>query len=226
MCLCVYVCCVKLTPLWKLRTMDIASPEYMVLQALQLACSQDTVQLKQAETKLAEWEIEPGFYTMLLQVFSNQTVDVNVRWMAAVYFKNGVNKYWRRNVQKWVTAQFRATFLWKATFFFFCSEIQLTEKTQIRVALISSFREPVPQIAVQIAALIAKIARLDCPKDWPELIPTLIEAVQTTTAVEQHRCLLVLQHVVKALSTKRLMSDRKVFTVSVCKCLLNALIVV
>lgn len=98
--LCVCVCVSNYNQKPRRRTMDIASPEYMVLQALQLACSQDTVQLKQAETKLAEWEIEPGFYTMLLQVFSNQTVDVNVRWMAAVYFKNGVNKYWRRNVQK------------------------------------------------------------------------------------------------------------------------------
>lgn len=79
--------------------MDLAtSPQYMILQALQLACSQDTTQLKQAESKLAEWEIEPGFYLMLMQVFSDQTVDGNVRWMAAVYFKNGVNKYWRRNV--------------------------------------------------------------------------------------------------------------------------------
>lgn len=77
--------------------------------------------------------------------------------------------------------------------------------------MISSFSEPVPTIAVQIAALIAKIARLDCPKDWPEIIPTLLGAIQNPNPLEQHRALLVLQHVIKALATKRLISDRKAF---------------
>lgn len=43
--------------------------------------------------------------------------------------------------------------------YFFCSEIQQSEKITLKTALISNFDEPVPQIAVQIAALIAKIAR-------------------------------------------------------------------
>lgn len=80
--------------------MDTTSPQYMVFQALEFACSQDTVQLKQAEAKLAEWETEPGFYTTLLRIFSDHSFPVNVRWMAAVYFKNGINKYWRRNCHK------------------------------------------------------------------------------------------------------------------------------
>lgn len=80
--------------------MDVSSPQFMVYQALQAASSQDTQQIKQAELKLAEWEIEPGFYTTLLQIFSNHNLDVNVRWMAAVYFKNGINKYWRKNANK------------------------------------------------------------------------------------------------------------------------------
>lgn len=83
--------------------MDIpagTSPQMMVYQALQLASSQDTVKLKQAEVKLAEWETEPGFYTTLHGVFTDPNADVNVRWMAAVYFKNGVDKYWRKNAKQ------------------------------------------------------------------------------------------------------------------------------
>lgn len=95
------------------------------------------------------------------------------------------------------------------------SEISASEKTALRAALVSKFDEPVQQIAVQIAALIAKIARLDCPRDWPELIPTLIEAIQITNQQQQHRSLMVLQHVVKALSTKRLYADRRMFCVSI-----------
>lgn len=102
---------------------------------------------------------------------------------------------------------------------FINSELSATEKTALRAALISKFDEPVQQIAVQIAALIAKIARFDCPRDWPEIIPTLIEAIQVTGQQQQQRSLMVLQHVVKALSSKRLYADRKTFYVSaVCIC--------
>ena len=55
--------------------------------------------------------------------------------------------------------------------------------------------------------------RLDCPKEWPEIVPTLLEKIQNSDQLEQHRALLVLQHVVKALSSKRLMFDRKNFEV-------------
>lgn len=45
---------------------------------------------------------------------------------------------------------------------FLCSALKIEEKVNIKRALISSFNEPVSQIAVQIAVLIAKIARFDC----------------------------------------------------------------
>lgn len=76
------------------------SPLQLVYQALQFACSQDPTLLKQAELKLSEWEIQPGFYSTLLNIFTNHQIDVNVRWMAVVYFKNGINKYWRKNIVK------------------------------------------------------------------------------------------------------------------------------
>lgn len=93
------------------------------------------------------------------------------------------------------------------------SEINQSEKASLRSALMTSFREPVPQIAVQIATLIARIARFDWPKEWPEIIPTLLDAVQHTTQTEQHRSLLVLQHVVKELASKRFLNDRRMFSV-------------
>lgn len=80
--------------------MDTTSPRYMVLQALQCACSQNSELLKPAEQKLSEWEVEPGFYSLLLGIYSDHTIDVNVRWMAAVYFKNGIDKYWRKNASQ------------------------------------------------------------------------------------------------------------------------------
>ncbi|GAB0099223.1 importin-11 [Sergentomyia squamirostris] len=170
--------------------MDQASPQFMVFQALQCACSQNAELLKPAEQKLTEWEVEPGFYTLLLGIFTDHNVDANVRWMASVCFKNGVNKYWRKNAP---------------------NEIKSEEKESIKAALISSFNEPVPQVAVQIAVIISKIARYDCPRDWPQLIPTLLEAGRNDNHLQQHRALLVLQHVIKALSSKRLPSERRLF---------------
>lgn len=38
--------------------------------------------------------------------------------------------------------------------------------------------EPVNQIAVQLAVIVAKAARFDVPKDWPQLMPALSDAVQ------------------------------------------------
>ena len=76
------------------------SGESVVYEALLCASSQDLRLLKPAEQKLAEWEKEPGFYRTLVKLFSDHSVDGNVRWMAVLYFKNGIDKYWRKNAPK------------------------------------------------------------------------------------------------------------------------------
>ncbi len=67
------------------------------------------------------------------------------------------------------------------------------------------------QVATQIAVLISKIARYDCPRSWPQLIPILAEAVRVEDALCQQRALLTFYHVTKVLASKRLMHDRKLF---------------
>ena len=66
-------------------------------------------------------------------------------------------------------------------------------------------------MATQIAVLIGKIARYDCPRSWPQLVPTLLAAVRTNDALCQQRALLTFYHVAKVLASKRLMHDRKLF---------------
>lgn len=163
------------------------SAESAVYEALVYACSQDAQLLKPAEQKLSEWETQPGFHLTLVKFFSDQSIDANVRWMASLYFKNGVLKYWRKNAP---------------------NAIALEEKNEIKKILLLRFNEPVQQIAVQIAVLIGNIARYDCPQEWLELVPTLVEVVQSNDLLVQHRGLLVLLHVVKVLSSKRLQRDR------------------
>lgn len=67
------------------------------------------------------------------------------------------------------------------------------------------------QICTQMAVLVAKIARLDCPRFWPNLLPTLLQTVRCENPLLQERCLLVLHHVIKTLASKRLAADRKLF---------------
>ncbi|XP_076859386.1 importin-11 isoform X2 [Brachyhypopomus gauderio] len=170
--------------------MDVQSASSVVLQALTQAASQDTAVLKPAEQQLRQWETQPGFYTVLLSIFNNHMLDVNVRWLAVLYFKNGIDRYWRRVAPHALSEE---------------------EKASLRAGLITNFNEPVNQIATQIAVLIAKVARLDCPRQWPELIPVLLESVKVQDVLQQHRALLTFYHVTKTLASKRLAADRRLF---------------
>ncbi|KAK0087433.1 hypothetical protein PV326_005190 [Microctonus aethiopoides] len=161
-----------------------------VIEVLEKACSQDPNVLKPAEQTLREWEIQRGFYTTLYNVFSNHSLPVNVRWMAVMYFKNGVNKYWWKNATNGIAED---------------------EKEFLRRSLIASFDEPVNQIATYIAEIIGKIARLDFPREWDTLIPTLLEVIRGQNSIAQHRALLTLHNVVKTLASKRLLGDKQMF---------------
>lgn len=170
--------------------MDMEEALSMVLDTLWSAVSQNQENFKPAEKKLQEWEVVPGFYSILLDIFSNHAVDVNVRWLAVLYFKNGTDKYWRKSAP---------------------NAISEDEKIKLRQGLVANFREPVSALAVQLAVVIAKVARIDCPKEWPDLVPTLLTAVRDSDLLVQHRALLTLHHVVKTLSSKRLAGDRRLF---------------
>ncbi|CAH0559233.1 unnamed protein product [Brassicogethes aeneus] len=170
--------------------MDVESPENFILDVLQRASSQNPDILKPAVEKLKEWETQPGFYNTLLNVFCNHNVDVNVRWIAVLYLKNGIDKYWRKKAPGAILEE---------------------EKECIRQGLLSNFNEPVSAIAIQRAVLVSKIARHDFPKEWSQLFPILVQAVESPDNLIQHRALLTLHHVIKAVSTKRLPGDKKNF---------------
>ncbi|XP_024221390.1 importin-11 isoform X3 [Bombus vosnesenskii] len=89
--------------------------------------------------------------------------------------------------------------------------LQNDEKEFLRLRLIVNFEEPVNQLAIQLAALIAKIARYDWPREWRSLIPTLLDVIRGQNPLAQHRALLILHHVVKCLASKRLVPDRRLF---------------
>ncbi|XP_037075925.1 importin-11-like [Pollicipes pollicipes] len=161
-----------------------------VLQALTAAASQSVSDLKPAEAQLAQWETQPGFYTVLLRLAADAQIAVNVRWMAVLYFKNGVDMYWRKTARNCIPE---------------------SERPEIRGTLLSCLGEPVHQVATQIAVLISRVARFDCPREWPELVPSLMTLALGGEPLASHRALLTLHHVVKTLASKRLTADRRAF---------------
>lgn len=89
-----------------------------------------------------------------------------------------------------------------------------------------------PQIAVQVALVYAKIARNDYPKEWPTLFQDLLSNLAGAssaaaggggsggTLLVVRRVYLILHHIVKELSSKRLFADQKNFSeVRACVCM-------
>lgn len=146
------------------------------------ALSQDENIRKPAEAGLSEYESRSGFCSCLLEIISAKDIEnqSNIRWMASVYFKNNVNRYWRQRI------------------------ISDKEKTHLRKKLLLLVREENHQVANQLATIVSKIARIDYPKDWQELFLNLMEQFLSSDILTSHRACMMLQQTLKELSTKRL----------------------
>lgn len=94
---------------------------------------------------------------------------------------------------------------------FIFSAIKPEEKILIKAQLLSNIEEQTDQLAVQFAVTISKIARIDFPNDWTELMPTLIEGINSSDELKQKRSLQILVQVVKQISSRRLHHDRLMF---------------
>ncbi|CAI5946817.1 unnamed protein product [Closterium sp. NIES-64] len=158
-----------------------AGPIYNLLEAA----------LNEATRKEAEQALN-AFETR--EIISRKELDQKggARWLAAIYFKNSINRYWRAR---------RET-----------QGISDEEKPVLRARLLELVADENSQVAVQLAVLIAKIARIDYPREWSELFPTLLQKLQSQDPLLTQRAYLVLNHVLKELSTKRLSVDQRTFS--------------
>lgn len=77
--------------------MEPSSPFLLVCQALRDASSQEPNIFQPASEKLTTWEKEPGFHNTLAVIIADRSIDEIVRWMASVYMKNAIDKFWRKN---------------------------------------------------------------------------------------------------------------------------------
>lgn len=74
--------------------------EDILFQTLKSATSQDPAYFKQAEVNIAQWEKQTNFYPTILNFYSNHEQDDDVRYMAILTVKNGIDKQWRKNQSK------------------------------------------------------------------------------------------------------------------------------
>eukprot|EP00250_Pteridium_aquilinum_P001245 c11455_g1_i1 orf=570-3623(-) len=172
--------------------MALSSSDLLAVYGLlENALSQDEALRKPAEAALATCENRPGFCSLLMEIMASKDASVqsSARWLASVYFKNSINRYWRLRRDS--------------------VGVSDTEKSYLRGKLLELIREENSQIAVQLALVISKIARFDYPKEWPDLFTTLVQKLQSHDVLLTQRVYMVLNQVLKELSTKRLAADQK-----------------
>ncbi|XP_010920803.2 uncharacterized protein [Elaeis guineensis] len=156
-------------------------------------CSDESLR-KPAEAALAQCESRPGFCSCLLEIIAARDLACreDVRLLASVYFKNSISRYWRHRRDS--------------------PGISNEEKIHLRKKLLLHIREENTQIAIQLAVLVSKIARIDYPKEWPELFSILVQQLQSADMLGSHRIFMVLFRILKELSTKRLIADQRNFS--------------
>ncbi|KAI8069428.1 armadillo-type protein [Gongronella butleri] len=165
-----------------------------LLGVLMDATSQDLARIKQAEALLKQWETEPSFFATLQDIFYDVTLDHDVRFLSGIYLKNGVDRFWRRTAK---------------------NPINPDEKTMIRNRLLQFMTDPSTKLSTQNTVIIARIARLDFPSQWPDLMSTLVQQIEMPGAhdvlIVHHRCLSTINEVIGELSTRVLSAGRKQF---------------
>lgn len=165
----------------------------MLYHVLQSASSNDQQQVKTGAQQLQNWERSPGYYSSLQTLYIDYSLPVELRYLAVIQLKNGIDKYWRKTATNAIKAE---------------------EKDLIRSRSIQSgVYEPDHRLALQISVLIAKIVRYEFPHDWPEAIDAVMENVRSNSQPSSNplhlsRALQILLYIIKELSTAKMQRSR------------------
>ncbi|KAI0007770.1 putative importin 11 [Xylariaceae sp. FL0662B] len=157
-------------------------------RTLQLASSHDNTQRQSAGQQLSSWETNQEYYPALQSVYLERQLPREIRLLAIIQLKNGIDRYWRHYTTK--------------------NAIQPDQKQAIRSRLFEgTVGERDRQLAFHNALVIAKLIRIDFPQEWPDPITKLIHILRTTkdgSQLELSGALLILLRIVKELGTARL----------------------
>lgn len=85
--------------------------EGMLLHVLKAASSADPHQIQTGTKQLQEWEKSPSYYKHLQSIFIDRSLPIEVRYLAIIQLKNGIDKYWRKTATKFVSVSFGVNLL-------------------------------------------------------------------------------------------------------------------
>ncbi|GAB7347398.1 hypothetical protein MBLNU459_g4324t1 [Dothideomycetes sp. NU459] len=173
-----------------------ASPltEDVLLHVLRSAASTDPQQIQTGTKQLQQWEKAAGYYKHLQSVFITKDLPFEVRSLAIIQLKNGIDKYWRKTATNAVSRD---------------------DKAVIRSRLVESgLDEYDHRLALQNALVVAKVVRFEYPNDWPDAISSIVDALRSSTqaspnSIRLPRTLLIMLHITKELATARLQRSRQ-----------------
>jgi hypothetical protein len=170
-----------------------------VAQLICRAVSAQEDERQAAEQELRQMETQDGFTAHLMAIGGCSELDAQTRWLAVVYLKNQVARFWIRRTGV-------------------PYEIGAHEKTAIRNGCLPLSLDADEKISTQSALVVSRIVRFDYPRVWPDIMPMIAQAVEqnmpsrplgnNASGVQVTR---VLHYCLKELSTKRLVQDRKAF---------------
>lgn len=181
-------------------------------KALEAATSMDNAQRQAAGKQLTTWETQQTYFPSLQvcflskttlclwktvltvfirpyfqTVFLDKSVPREIRFLAIIQIKNGIDKYWR------LTAK---------------NAISQDDRVVIRSRLFKgTIEEEDKAFALHNALAAAKILRIDYPDHWPEALPSLIDLLRQYKSSNQillGGALVLLLRIVKELGTARM----------------------
>lgn len=77
--------------------------ENTLLHVLKSAASRNPQQVQTGTKQLQNWEKSAGYYKHLQSVFIDRSFPIEVRYLAIIQLKNGIDKYWRKSAAKYVS---------------------------------------------------------------------------------------------------------------------------
>ncbi|CAN0019505.1 unnamed protein product [Discosporangium mesarthrocarpum] len=148
---------------------------------------------KPAEDLLKACEDLPGYTSVLAMIAGTHAADPDARAGAVILLKNVVRVRWKSRGG-------RGRLVGEG------------EKAALRGFLLRAMEEPNAKVAVLLAVLMAKVARVDWPRQWSELFGSLMASATQGQALRRKRAVYSLHQVLKELSSKRVGFDKAAFS--------------
>uniref|UniRef100_A0A7S3VJD6 Importin N-terminal domain-containing protein n=1 Tax=Dunaliella tertiolecta TaxID=3047 RepID=A0A7S3VJD6_DUNTE len=137
------------------------------IQALSLVFSKtlapDKAIIQQAELELKTLTAQPGYSFTLLQLVAAPAVDTAVRQAAAVSFKNLIKYRWAPSDSDVYSG---------------AQALPDAEKAQIKATLPNLMLGTPPLIQAQLSEALSIICAHDFPRNWPTLLPELVQKLE------------------------------------------------